>query len=214
MVTAKLTSEQAIPSLEDFERNLRELPEHWLPRAEEVLKWAERWLEAWNSHDLDTLIELVTDDIVWDDPVMLGEPVHGRSEFRAFSEVFFRALPDIRFDATGAFYLASEGSGLVVPWRVTGTFTGELAWWGKRYGANPPAFAPTGRRVDFEGVDLYDFRDGLLSRWTTMFDAFAVNQQLGLAPALDSRLTRVLLHGQRLVARLLRRRPVAGKPGL
>lgn len=213
MATGQLTSEKAIPSVEEFERDLRELPERWLPRAREVHGWAQRWLDAWNSRDLDALTELVTDDIVWDDPGMLSETVHGRTEFRAFGELFLRAFPDVRFDLTAASYFASEGSGLAVPWRITATFTGELALWGKRYGANPPAFAPTGRRFDIEGVDLYEFRDGLLSRWTTVYDAFDLNRQLGLSPAVDSRLTRLLLRGQRLVARLLRRRANGGPGG-
>lgn len=213
MATAQLTSDKAIPSVEELERDLRELPERWLPRAGEVVGWAQRWLEAWTSHDLDTLTELVTDDIVWDDPGMLGETVHGRSELRAFSEIFLRAFPDVRFNATAAPYLASDGSGLAVPWRMTATFTGELALWGKRHGANPPALAPTGRRADLKGVDLYEFRDGLLSRWTTVCDAFDLNRQLGLSPPVDGRLTRLFLRGQRLVARLLRRRADGGPGG-
>ncbi len=71
---------------------------------------------------------------------MFGETVHGRAEFRAFTESFLRALPDVRFDGIGAPYLATDGNGLAVSWRMTGTFTGELDWWGKRFGANPPAF--------------------------------------------------------------------------
>lgn len=206
MTTAELTREQAIPSVEELERGLRELPERWLPRSRELLDWAARWLEAWNTHDLDALTELVTDDVVWDDPAMFGETVHGRAEFRAFTETFFRGLPDVRFEATGPFYLATEGMGLAVPWRMTGTLTGELAWWGKRYGANPPAFAPTGRRCDLEGVDVYEFRDGLLSRWAIHYDLLDLSQQLGLAPPAGGGLSRLLLRGQRLMAPLLRRR--------
>jgi steroid delta-isomerase-like uncharacterized protein len=200
------TAAYPLPSAEELERGLRELPERWLPRSEEVRAWAERWLEAWNTHDLDALTALVTDDIFWDDPAMFGETVHGRTEFRAFTEIFFRAFPDVRFDAAGPMYIATEGVGLAAPWRMTATFTGELAWWGKRYGENPPAYAPTGRRVDIEGVDLYELRDGLLSHWTILYDLFGLSQQIGLAPPTDSRLTRLLLRGQRLMAPILRRR--------
>jgi steroid delta-isomerase-like uncharacterized protein len=182
------------------------MPERWLPRSGQIAGWAARWLEAWNTHDLDTLTELVTDDIVWDDPAMFGETVNGRSEFRAFTEIFFRAFPDVRFDAARPPHVATDGLGLAVPWRMTATFTGELTWWGQRYGENPPAFAPTGRRVDLEGVDLYELRDGLLSSWTIVYDLFDLSQQLGLSPPAQGRLGRLLLRGQRLAAPLLRRR--------
>jgi steroid delta-isomerase-like uncharacterized protein len=211
MASPDLMSEQAVPSAEEFERQLGDLSERWMPRAEEALDWAARWLEAWNSHDLDALTELVTEDIVWEDPAMFGETVHGRAEFRAFTESFFQALPDVRFDPTESPYPALEGMKLAVPWRMTGTFTGELAWWGRRYGANPPAFAPTGRRVDLEGVDMYEFRDGLLARWTIVYDLLGLSQQLGLVPPADSRLTRLQLHGQRLAARFMRRRERGGR---
>lgn len=206
MATTDLMSEKGVPGVEELKGAVQGVPERWLPRSEEVHGWASRWLDAWNSQDLDALTSLVTDDVVWEDPAMFGETVHGRAEFRAFAESFLRALPDVRFDVTGPPYLAAEGMGLAVTWRMTGTFTGELAWWGKRYGANPPAFAPTGRRVDLEGVDLYELRDGVLSRWTIVYDLLGLSQQLGLIPPPDSRVTRLQLRGQRLAAAWMRRR--------
>jgi steroid delta-isomerase-like uncharacterized protein len=211
MGTAELMSEIGVPSVDEFKRGVGELPERWLPGSEELLGWAARWLEAWNSHDLDALTELVTDDVVWEDPAMFGETVHGRAEFRAFTEIFLRAFPDVRFDPTGPPHLATEGMGWAAPWRMTATFTGELVQWGKRYGANPPAFAPTGRSVDLEGIDLYEVRDGLLARWTIFYDLLGLSQQLGLIPPADGRLTRLQLRGQRLMAPWLRRRAGRGR---
>lgn len=175
-------------------------------QAEEPQVWTAQWLEAWNAHDLDALTELVTDDIVWSDPAMFGDTVHGRSEFRAFTETFFRAFPDVRIEETEVTYLATEGVRLAIPWRMTGTFTGELVLWGRKFGTRPPAFAPTGRGIDIEGVDLYEFRDGLLARWTIVYDLFEFSRQLGLIPPVNSRLTRLQLRGQRLAARWMRRR--------
>lgn len=194
------------PSAEQMEQEVRGLPDRWLSHSEEVHSWGIRWLEAWNTHDLNALTALVTDDIVWDDPAMFGETVHGQDEFRAFTETFFRAFPDVRFEVVGHHYLATEGIAMAAPWRMTATFTGDLAFWGKRFGANPPAYAPTGRRVEIEGIDLYELRDGLLSRWTILYDLFGLSQQLGLAPPTDSPLTRLMVRGQRLVAPILRRR--------
>ena len=93
-------------------------------------------------------------------------------------------MPDVRFEGVAEkLYAALDGAGLAVPWRMTGTFTGEMAFWGKRYGSEPPTWAPTGRSVDIQGVDLYEFRDGLLCSWTIAYDLYGLSQQLGLLPS-------------------------------
>jgi SnoaL-like domain len=194
-------TEQAAQALEQFEEQVKDLPGRWLPRADELRDFAGRWEQAWNSHDLDQLESMVTEDIVWDDPAMFGEIVHGRAEFRAFTETLFRGLPDVRFEGTGTPYLALTGDGLALPWRMTGTFTGDLPLWGKRFGSTPPAWAPTGRSLDIEGVDLYEFRDGLVSRWTIVYDLLGFSQQLGIFPPNESRMMPLMLRFQRLLAR-------------
>jgi predicted ester cyclase len=197
---------QANQALDRLEEGVQRLSERWLPRVDELRDFVGRWEQAWNSHNLDDLEKLVTEDITWEDPAMYGETVHGRAEFRAFTETLFRGLPDVRFDGVGAPYLCLEGSGVALPWRMTGTFTGDLPLWGKRFGPTPPAFAPTGRRVDIEGVDLYEFRDGLICRWVIVYDLFALSQQLGLLPGTENRLLSPVLRVQRLLATRMRRR--------
>jgi steroid delta-isomerase-like uncharacterized protein len=204
--TAMSIGPHAPENADDLERGVRELPDQWLNRSVDVMGWANRWLEAWNTHDLDALTALVTDDIVWEDPAMFGETVHGKDEFRAFTETFFCAFPDVHFDVVGRLYLATEGVELAAPWRMTATFSGELALWGKRFGANPPAYAPTGRRVEIEGIDLWELRDGLLSRWTILYDLFDFARQVGLAPPAGGAMARLMVRGQRLAAPILRRR--------
>jgi len=206
MATAPPTSQQAEPLLEQLNRGLDGFSERWLARAGELDDFLGRWEAAWYTHDLDLLESLVTEDVVWDDPAMFGETVHGRGEFRAFTEIFFRAFPDIRFEGVGEPYLALEGAGITLPWRGTGTFSGELAFWGKRYGSAPPTCAPTGRRVDIEGVDLYEFRDGLISHWKIIYDLYDFTQQVGLLPPPNRGIPTLMLRAQRLVAARQRRR--------
>jgi steroid delta-isomerase-like uncharacterized protein len=206
MATRATTSDEAVQALDHLDEGLAGLSERWLPRADELRHFAGRWLDAWNSHDADVLEEMVTEDITWEDPGMLGETVHGRAEFRAFTELFLRAFPDVRFEGVGTPYLGLDGAGVALPWRMTATFTGDLAFWGKRFGPTPPAYAPTGRRLDIEGVDLYEFRDGLVSRWTIVYDLFGASQQLGLLPRTESRLLPLMVRIQRLMATGLGRR--------
>lgn len=209
--TASLTTDRAAPDqstelLEQLRGGLQGFSERWLARAEELSTYMERWETAWNTHNVDELEALVTEDIVCEDPAMFGETAHGRGEFRAFVELFFRAFPDVRLEGTGTLYPALEGTGMALPWRMTGTFTGELAFWGKRYGAKPPTFAPTGRAIDILGIDLYEFRDGLISSHTLLYDLYDFSQQIGLLPPRDRKLPAVMLLVQRLIASRSRRR--------
>ena len=53
----------------------------------------------------------MTEDITWEDPAMFGETVHGKAEFRAFTQTLFRGIPDVRFEGIGAPYIPLEGDG-------------------------------------------------------------------------------------------------------
>ncbi len=172
--------DQATDLLEQLRGGLHGFSERWLPRAGELDDFLGRWETAWNTHNLDELEALVTGDIVCRDPAMFGQIVESRAEFRAFIETLFQAFPDAHFEGTGAFYLALEGNGIALPWRMTGTFTGELTVWSKNPSSESPATAPTGQAFDLEGVDLYEFRDGLLSNYSIVYDLLSFSAQIGL----------------------------------
>lgn len=203
-----MSSDQTTELMGQLREGLRGFSDRWSHRADKLEDFFGRWERAWNTHELDALEVLVTEDIVCEDPAMLGETVHGRREYRAFCALLFRAFPDVHLASTGTVYLAHKGTGMALPWRLTGTFTGELALWGERYGAKPPALGPTGRTVDIEGVDLYEFRDGLISRHTLLYDPIAFSRQAGLLPsALERKAPAVVLSSaQRLIAPIQRRR--------
>jgi steroid delta-isomerase-like uncharacterized protein len=172
-------------TLDRLEDDLRGIPAHWLPRAEELRGFLERWEQAWNAHDLDVLEQMVTEDITWEDPAMHGETVHGRAEFRAFAETLFRAFPDVDLQGIGTPYFDLEGTGLGLRWQMTGTFTGELAIWSKHLGSAGPTIPPTGERFDLEGIDLYEFRDGMICNYSILYDLTTFSQQLGLLSSGD-----------------------------
>jgi hypothetical protein len=81
-------------------------------------------------------------------------------------------------------------------WRMTGTMLGPL---------EPQGFAPTGRSLDAEGIDVFDLRDGVAQGYEGFFDARAMAQQLGLLPASGSAAERVAVAAQRITARVARR---------
>ena len=168
-------------SAEDLERlgeDLGAVSARWSPRAGELHGFLERWESAWGAYDLDALEQLVTQDITWDDPAMHGQTVHGRAQFRAFTETFFGAFPDVAFEGIGTPFVDLGGAWLGIRWRMSGSFTGELAIWGADPGA--AMIPPTGNTFELEGVDLYDLHDGQVRNYSIVYDLLEFSQQLGL----------------------------------
>jgi steroid delta-isomerase-like uncharacterized protein len=159
-------------------------------------EFAERWQKAWNSHDPDQVTALCTEDVVWDDPVT-ERPERGRQPVADYLRSVWRAFPDLTFTWPEGPYASFHGIKLALHWRVTGSMLGPI---------DPPGFAPTGRRIDLEGVDLLEIRDGLCCAYQGFFDRQAVAQQVGAAPATGSQAERVAVSAQRLLAAIERRR--------
>ena len=104
----------------------------------------DRFADAWNRHDLDGLMSMMSDDCVFD--ASAGSQVHGqRSEGRlavraAFAAVF-ESFPDAHWASPRHFVAGDRG---VSEW----TFTGTRA---------------DGTRVEVAGCDLLTFRDGRIA---------------------------------------------------
>jgi steroid delta-isomerase-like uncharacterized protein len=158
--------------------------------------FADRWQKAWNSRVPEEVTALCTEDVVWDDPIT-EQPERGRAAVADYLRSVWRAFPDLGFTWPEGPYASFEGIKLALHWRVTGTMLGPM---------NPPGFAPTGRSIELEGVDLLEIRDGLCSAYTGFFDAQSVAQQIGAAPATGSRAERIAVGFQRLLAEVERRR--------
>ncbi|MEU0502648.1 nuclear transport factor 2 family protein [Nocardia sp. NPDC005998] len=161
--------------------------------------WSVRWLDAWSEHDLEGVLALVTDDVVYEDPSLFGERLAGKAALREVVAMTWRAFPDVRFELAGTPYLAVLGTGMAVPWRMRATFAGDMGG-----GPSPLGIAPTGRQFDTHGVDIYELSDGLLCRWSTTTDLFDLAQQVGMLPGPRTRLFQLGIRMQRLGAPLLR----------
>ena len=61
-------------------------------RADEFVQ---RWLTAWNSHEPERVLELMTDDILFDDSAR-SQTMRGPTEVREFLALLWRAFPDFR----------------------------------------------------------------------------------------------------------------------
>lgn len=164
--------------------------------AEFVREFIERWQDAWNSHEPGRVASLCTEDIVLSDPA-LPEPARGRAAVRSYLEDVWRAFPDLTIATPDVPFVDVDRQRAALPWRISGTMLGRV---------EPTGFAPTGARVDVEGVDLYEFRDGLLARVQTHYDLMDWGRQLGLVPPHGSRAERIAVRLQRLGAGRQRRK--------
>jgi steroid delta-isomerase-like uncharacterized protein len=158
-----------------------------------VRSFTQRWVDGWNAHDADSLLALCTDDVSWEDPAA-PEIAHGHAEVREFLQTIWTIFPDLSFTFPEPPLLAVEGSRAAQVWQLSGTFLGP----------DPTGFAPTGRHVDQEGIDLYEFRDGLVSRYRARYDVSESLRQMGLSPPRGGRAERAMAFLQRNAMRLRR----------
>jgi steroid delta-isomerase-like uncharacterized protein len=156
---------------------------------------AQRWMEAWDERDADALLELATEDIAYDDPAW-PETLHGKAGVRQFLEFCWRGMPDMRFTTPMGAFFADEGARVIIPWHMSATFTGEF---------DPPGYAPTGDRVELDGIDMWELRGDKICRYWAYYDATEVARQTGVLPPRGSRAERMFVRLQRLMSK--RRRP-------
>jgi hypothetical protein len=72
-------------------------------------RFAREWIAAWNSHDLDRVLEHYTDDFEMRSPIIVqrvGEPsgvLRGKARVGAYWEAALKAEPPLKFELIGAY---------------------------------------------------------------------------------------------------------------
>jgi steroid delta-isomerase-like uncharacterized protein len=128
----------------------------------------DRYNEAWNSHDLDAIVAMHTPDMVFDNHTA-GESATGE-EVRDHIGAIFETWPDIEF-ATRRLYVRE---GLVVQeWTASATHA-------KTMRRGDLTAEPTGKRVEWDGLDVIPFEDGLIKRKDVYSDSVSILRQVGL----------------------------------
>ncbi len=108
------------------------------------------------------------------------EDVRGQGVFfgpeglREFIGSLVEAIPDLKVEILST---TSEGERCALQWRFSGTFAGPGSFNG---------IAPTGHRMEMEGVDVLTVRDGQIHANDAFTDTMAVPRQLGMMPPLGS----------------------------
>jgi steroid delta-isomerase-like uncharacterized protein len=104
----------------------------------------DRFADAWNRHDLDALMSMMTDDCVFQasaGPHADGQRSQGKDAVREAYAAVFAAFPDARWSNPRHVVAGDRG---VSEWTFTGT-------------------RQDGTRVEVTGCDLLTFRDGLIA---------------------------------------------------
>jgi steroid delta-isomerase-like uncharacterized protein len=135
----------------------------------ELQEFIDRYNAAWNGHDVETIVSMHTEDSVFENHVT-GDVNTGREQIGRAIEGIFSVFPDLSFETRRA-YIRED---LVVQeWTARGTHEGTMT----RSGMEVP---PTGRKVEYKGMDVIPIRDGLVARKDVYSDSVTLLRQLGL----------------------------------
>jgi steroid delta-isomerase-like uncharacterized protein len=110
----------------------------------DLLELLDRFADAWNRHDLDALMSMMTDDCVFEasaGPQADGQRSEGKPAVRAAYAAVFEAFHDAHWANPRHFIAGDRG---VSEWTFTGT-------------------QKDGRRVEVNGCDLFAFNDGRIA---------------------------------------------------
>jgi len=129
----------------------------------------DRYNDAWNAHDVDAIVAMHTEDSVFENHVT-GDVNVGREQIGAAIRGIFGVFPDLEFEGRRQ-YIRED---LVVQeWTARGTQQGTMT----RGGVEVP---PTGKTVEYKGMDVIPIEDGLVARKDVYSDSVTLLRQLGL----------------------------------
>ena len=136
--------------------------------GEELQEFIDRYNAAWNEHDVETIVTLHTEDSVFENHVT-GDVNVGREQIARAISGIFSVFPDLEFETRRA-YIRDD---LVIQeWTARGTHEGTMT----RSGMEVP---PTGKKVEYKGMDVIPIRDGLVARKDVYSDSVTLLRQLG-----------------------------------
>lgn len=139
-----------------------------------MLNWADAFLNAWNSHDIDAIVEL-TGSGSYCDP--LSKAAINGEALRAHAQMLLTAFPDLHFELDSNL---AAGNGLVsAAYVLHGTNTGELPG-----DLGFERITATGKSIQLQGSLMLEFDASGLPKVNNLFDQVAFAQAIGFQPFL------------------------------
>jgi len=124
--------------------------------------------ELWGRSNPDLIPEMYAEDVVDHNPLPGQTP--GHEGLREAIRVFSTAFPDLEMTLHG---VLADGDHAVDFWTFRATHLGPFA-----------GLAPTGRRVEFHGIDVVKVRDGRIAEIWHVEDMARMLDQLGVTDRL------------------------------
>lgn len=135
----------------------------------DLAAYAEIINEAWNSHDIEKVLDLYSPHYIGDD-VGQASLLRGHEGLRTMLEMYWKAFPDLKFAVTD---VVVQDSRVATIWMAEGTHQGPIM--------NIP---PTGHKVEVRGMSVIDVKDGLVVRGQYVWDLAGMLRHMGLLPEL------------------------------
>lgn len=133
---------------------------------------ADELFKAWNDHDVEGILERMTDDVVFLDPTI--ESARGKEAVRVHLEDNFTSLPDMRFlPEDFEVFVSDDESSSIATWTMKGTNTGA---------SQETGLPATGKEVTISGTVISRFRDGKISEYAVVYNELDFLQQVGALP--------------------------------
>ena len=123
-------------------------------------------IERLNGGDIKAVAQHVSEDFTRHDlsgAFLAGQA--GRSEVTDFLHALYASIPDLRIDIADIFACDNK---VTVRYEFSGTHKGHLL-----------GIAPTGRKLDFSGINIYRFEEGRIAEAWQLWDWATVLQQVG-----------------------------------
>jgi taurine dehydrogenase small subunit len=130
---------------------------------------AHRYGEAWNRQDLDAIMDLHTDDCVFQAHAAGSPPAEGSEAVREAFAGYIALLPDINF-AERALHVGEDH------WVLESTMTGTVE---QAIEVDGEPLGNRGARVEVDCVDVIEVSDGRVASKQTYLDSMAMQRQLG-----------------------------------
>jgi steroid delta-isomerase-like uncharacterized protein len=136
--------------------------------ATDIEKWVKEEDEAWAAKDVERILSLYADDIVYEDLAL--EVAHrGKEEVRTFLTGVFVTAPDFRVE--NRFIIASDER-VCIANVLHGTNTGNFEGF-------PPA---SGKSFSVRSCHVCELRDGKAFRVTDYYNLVTLMRQMGMTP--------------------------------
>lgn len=125
---------------------------------------AQKYFDAWNNQDAETIKSLFITDGTYQDPVV---GLLNIQSIDSYTKNLWEAFPDLSFSIPTADEIGIDK--VAAQWVMSGTNTGPFM-----------GLPPTGKRINVPGADFIEFQDGKIKSITGYFDSKATPSQLGM----------------------------------